>query len=120
MTDNVSLDRPNRAPPNPKQACGARKLLLSLDPIEALLAERQRTHGEFTENARISQALKQVFRQSPEWERLTDVQREGLERIALKLARFLSGDPNHADHLVDAMGYISLMLSSDNDSEMKR
>ena len=58
----------------------------------------------------VSQAIKQVFRATRNWPSLTDTQREALEMIALKLSRFLTGDAGHADHLVDLVGYATLII----------
>ena len=77
--------------------------------IKALLDCRQATHGDFADYAHIAQALKLVFRSAPNWSALTEVQREALEMLSGKLARFLSGDPAHADHIDDAIGYLTLM-----------
>ena len=77
--------------------------------IKALLECRQATHGNFADNARIAQALKLVFRSAPNWSALTDVQREAHEMLSGKLARFLSGDSAHADHIDDAIGYLTLI-----------
>jgi hypothetical protein len=86
---------------------------------EALLAERSRTHGEFGDNAAVSQALKRVFRAAPRWSELTDRQKEALEMIALKLSRFLTGDPNHADHMRDVAGYAILLVEIDTPDGVK-
>jgi hypothetical protein len=77
--------------------------------IKALLDCRQATHGNFADNARLAQALKLVFRSAPSWPALTDVQREALDMLSCKLARYLSGNPAHADHVDDAIGYLTLM-----------
>ena len=37
---------------------------------DPLLSTRQTTHGDFAENAAISQALKAVFRNAPGWSQL--------------------------------------------------
>lgn len=82
------------------------------DPTITLLAERGGTHGSFIDNARISQALKAAMRSAPNWDELSDVQKEGLELRATKISRFLSGnmaDPKFADNLDDDIGYATLM-----------
>ena len=81
-----------------------------VDDVGAVLGERHATHGDFSENARVSQAIKQVFRATRNWPSLTDTQREALEMIALKLSRFLTGDAGNADHLVDLVGYATLII----------
>jgi hypothetical protein len=73
-----------------------------------ILAERQTTHGDFADVATLDQMMKDLFKTSPNWNRLTDVQRLSLEMIAHKIARILSGDPNHPDHQADIIGYASL------------
>ena len=70
-----------------------------------LLAERETTHGNFQATALIAQRLKDVGHNTPNWQGvLTDVQRESLEGIFVKIARILSGDPNHPDHWRDIEG----------------
>jgi len=70
-----------------------------------LLAEREFTHGNFAATALITQRLKDVGHNTPNWQSvLTDVQRESLEGIFVKIARILSGDPNHPDHWRDIEG----------------
>ena len=70
-----------------------------------LLAEREHTHGNFEATALIAQRFKDVARNTPNWgAKLTDVQREALEGVFTKVARILSGDPNHKDHWSDVAG----------------
>jgi hypothetical protein len=82
----------------------------NLDALEAeirhpLLAERELTHGDFQATALIAQRFKDISKSTPNWgANLTDVQRESLEGIFTKIARILSGDPNHPDHWRDIEG----------------
>ena len=70
-----------------------------------LLAEREFTHGNFQATALIAQRFKDISKSTPNWgANLTDVQRESLEGIFTKIARILSGDPNHKDHWSDIAG----------------
>jgi hypothetical protein len=70
-----------------------------------LLAAREHTHGNFEATALIAQRFKDVARNTPNWgAKLTDVQREALEGVFTKVARILSGDPNHKDHWSDIAG----------------
>ena len=78
-----------------KQSCGS------------LLNERQKTHGSFEDNARISQALKVLF-VNEGFGDLCDVHREALDMIALKLSRILSGQADFKDHWRDIAGYAKL------------
>jgi len=86
----------------------ATKLLQSIarDP---LLVERERTHGTFEWNAFVSQRIKGVFRNVPEYDKFSDSHKEALDMIALKLSRLLQ-NPNFEDHWMDLAGYASLGL----------
>jgi hypothetical protein len=78
--------------------------------MEALLTERGRTHGNWIDNARIAQSIKELWRREEGWKRLSVGQREALEYIAGKVARILAGNPNHADHWADLAGYARLVV----------
>ena len=77
--------------------------------IENTLAERGNRYGTFENHARISQALKRAMHDSPNWSKLTDVQKEGLEMIQHKVARILNGDPSYLDNIIDVVGYATLV-----------
>lgn len=77
---------------------------------ENLLNEREKTHGSFTDNAIVAQHLKDRFKVSPNYPKLTDKQRESLDMIATKLARILNGNPNEPDHWNDIAGYAKLAI----------
>ena len=75
----------------------------------ALLQERQKTHGSFASNARISQQLKHIFRrETNNIVVLTDIHNEAIVMIAVKLSRILSGSANFKDHWDDIAGYAQL------------
>jgi hypothetical protein len=79
--------------------------------VETLTQERGKTHGAFTDHARITQRLKFIIReeelrrkdrgQAP----LTMQQRESLEMILHKIGRIVAGDAGFADHWNDIAGY---------------
>ena len=75
-----------------------------------LLETRQQTHGSFEDNALLSQRLKRVLRASAGWEKLTDVERESIDMIALKFSRILSGKSMEKQHWEDVVGYANLVL----------
>ena len=77
--------------------------------VGAILAERKKVHGDFTDDATLAQAFKHIARKSRNWETLSAVQREALEMDFTKTARILSGDPNHKDHWDDKSGYARLV-----------
>ena len=80
------------------------------DSRDPLLAEREKTHGSFQDNALYSQMMKSMFRQgfNKMPMSLPDVQREALDMIALKLSRILSGQALTKDHWDDIAGYAKL------------
>lgn len=78
-----------------------------------LLAEREHTHGNYQATALIAQRFKDISKSTPNWSgNLTDVQRESLEAIFTKIARILSGDPNHPDHWRDVEGQAHLVTET--------
>lgn len=75
--------------------------------IENTLGERQHTHGNFRENAIASQQLKTTVA-AYTTKALTPMQAEALDNICQKLARIITGNPNHADSWHDIAGYATL------------
>jgi hypothetical protein len=73
-----------------------------------IINERRKTHGDFKENAKVSQAIKDAMANSPNWFGLNTTQKEGLEMLASKIARVLCGDPDFEDHWVDIAGYAKI------------
>lgn len=82
--------------------------------VQDTLAERGSRYGDFTDNAMISQQLKQLIMCESDgklregYRRCNFVQREALEMIAQKIARILNGDPNYKDNWHDIQGYARL------------
>ena len=75
--------------------------------VQETLAQRQGTHGDFKYNAAASRALKACV-QEHTGVNLTDVQLEALDNICQKMARIISGNPNHADNWHDIAGFAAL------------
>ncbi len=75
---------------------------------QELLEERNTTHGAFTSNARVAQAIKEALKLGDNVDRLTDEHKEALSMIAHKMARIVSGDCTFDDHWDDLAGYASL------------
>jgi len=76
--------------------------------IKDTLALRKSTHGSFRLNAEASQTLKttiEVHRSKS----LTTYHREALHAICAKIARIITGDPDHADSWHDIAGYATLV-----------
>lgn len=77
--------------------------------IREILNTRGKTHGDFSDQARISQNIKLMMRDSNNWEALSDCAKETLEMHAHKIARILAGDPDFRDHWDDIAGYAKLV-----------
>lgn len=79
------------------------------EPRLPLLEERQHTHGTFEDNAIISQSFKRMLRAGPGWNKLSDIEREAMDMIALKFSRILSGKSMSKQHWEDVVGYAKLV-----------
>lgn len=80
--------------------------------IDDTLAERGARYGDFTDHARVAQALQDTMRAAGDttgWQALSAVQKQALTVIADKIARILTGDPNYADNWHDIQGYAKLV-----------
>lgn len=83
-----------------------------------LIDTRQQTHGEWAITARVAQKLKACLEDeiisTPRLQHLalSFEQREALDMILAKIARIVSGDPNHPDHWADISGYSLLALQA--------
>lgn len=73
-----------------------------------LTEEREKSHGDYANTARIAQSLKRIVWHQEGWVRMSEIQRESAEMICTKLARVLSGNPNIKDHWDDIAGYAKL------------
>lgn len=77
--------------------------------IDSTLNERGTRYGDFEDRAFITQDLKAVMQETPNWDLLKADQKEALEMTAHKIGRILNGDPNYIDSWHDIIGYIRLV-----------
>jgi hypothetical protein len=77
--------------------------------VKEVLNERQGQHGDFSDNARITEALMGVVRGENAFEFLPPVMKTSLFMILHKVGRILSGDPTFEDHWTDIEGYSRLV-----------
>lgn len=75
-----------------------------------ILDARAKTHGIFAENAQMSQRIKELIEGGGTI--LSDVQKESIDMIALKLSRIATGNPNVRDHWADIAGYATLVANT--------
>ncbi|QLB23360.1 DUF6378 domain-containing protein [Phocoenobacter skyensis] len=80
--------------------------------VQETLEKRGETYGNFEDVAQTSQDLKSVVIHAGNRGKLTDVQREALEMICVKLARIAIGNPNYEDNWLDIAGYATLVVDS--------
>lgn len=89
---------------------------MSTQPIEQILAERAKTHGDFEVKAEIIQGMKTLMRAKwsedapADYYDLPASHREALEMIVHKIGRIITGDAFHKDHWQDVAGYATLIL----------
>lgn len=86
------------------------KALPTMD-VHSLLVERGSVHGDFEENARIAQALKDLVQSFPGWKKLSPTMKEAFHMDILKKSRILSGMCDHPDHWEDICGYNQLVVN---------
>lgn len=73
-----------------------------------VLNEREKTHGNFADNAAIAQHLKAYWRTFPSWALMCPEKQEAMDQAASKFARILSGGYWHFDNWRDVAGYCIL------------
>ncbi len=75
----------------------------------SIIQTRSETHGDFTINSHVSQAIKRAVRAHGKYQDLHDYQREAIDAIAGKIGRIVAGDADFSDHWVDIAGYAELV-----------
>jgi hypothetical protein len=76
--------------------------------IKAILAARETTHGDYTDQTNIIAGILAICQESKNWAVLDPAKRESLHMIAHKIGRILVGDPEIQDHWDDIAGYAKL------------
>jgi hypothetical protein len=90
------------------------------DDTDALLAEREKTHGDFTVHSDVTQYMKDLFRFQQNWAKLTPAMKESLDMIAHKIGRIMAGTASHNDHWDDIAGYARLVSLRITEARNKR
>ncbi len=83
--------------------------------IDDILEQRGGRYGDFKVQAQITQDLKAVMRETPNWGKLSVDKKEALEMIAHKIGRVLNGDPEYKDSWTDIVGFSKLVERTLND-----
>ena len=77
--------------------------------VDATLEQRGNRYGSFIDHAEITQSLKLVMHNTPNWSALSVDKKEALDMVAHKIARILNGDPEYKDSWHDISGYTQLI-----------
>ena len=78
--------------------------------INQTLLTREEQYGHYKTVGQISQDLKKVMRESPNYKVMPAPLQESLDMIANKISRILNGDPLYEDSWRDISGYATLAL----------
>lgn len=80
-----------------------------MSDINETLQDRKSTHGDFTDHSSVAQKLKRAAYEGKNTYQLVDFEREAIDMILHKIARIMTGNPHHADHWHDIIGYAKLV-----------
>lgn len=84
--------------------------LVPRDAVTEILQQRGSVYGLFTHNAETTNRIREAMRHSPSrWDLLPDDVKLGLDLIALKIARIVTGDHSHLDNYDDIAGYAKIV-----------
>lgn len=76
--------------------------------LEEILSQRHGTHGEFTENAQVTEDIMDILHASPQWQVMPAFSKTAIYFIVHKLARIVCGDFSFFDHWKDIQGYAKI------------
>jgi hypothetical protein len=88
--------------------------------ISETLSTREGQYGQYKVVSQISQDIKKIMRQSPNYYTMPDYARESLDMIANKMARILNGNYYLNDSWHDIGGYAALVVMTNEDLETER
>lgn len=100
---------------------------LPKDTVAEITTARGSVYGPFLHNALVAQHIKAAMRALPDpdneglkWENLPIDVREGLDLIALKISRIVTGDPEYLDNWDDIGGYAKIVADRIRKSRTKK
>jgi hypothetical protein len=78
----------------------------------AVLNERQKTHGDFADTAVIAQSLKAIISayRDQKCKKWPAAQLEAMDMICTKISRIVSGSSDNVDHWRDLSAYAELVV----------
>ena len=92
-----------------KKAVEAPLVVPTVPTTQEILDARGKEYGSFAEHARITQNIKDAYKDSPNWDKLPPAMKESLEMNAHKVSRILNGNMNNKDSWQDIEGYTKLV-----------
>lgn len=92
-----------------KKAVEAPLVVPTVPTTQEILDARGKEYGSFAEHARITQNIKDAYKDSPNWDKLPPAMKESLEMNAHKVGRILNGNMNNKDSWQDIEGYTKLV-----------
>jgi hypothetical protein len=88
--------------------------------VNDTLSTREGQYGQYKVVSQISQDIKKIMRQSPNYYVMPDYARESLDMIANKMARILNGNYYLNDSWHDIGGYAALVVMTNEDLGTER
>jgi hypothetical protein len=88
--------------------------------VNDTLSTREGQYGQYKVVSQISQDIKKIMRQSPNYYIMPDYARESLDMIANKMARILNGNYYLNDSWHDIGGYAALVVMTNEDLGTER
>lgn len=81
-----------------------------MNEVYDILKDRETTYGQYSIVSQISQDIKKVMKESPNYKVMPAFARESLDMIANKIARILNGNYYYDDSWRDISGYATLAV----------
>jgi len=85
--------------------------------INETLSTREGQYGQYRVVSDISQNIKSIMKDSPNYKSMPTYMRESLDMIANKIARILNGNYYLNDSWHDIGGYAALVVMTNEDAE---
>jgi len=85
--------------------------------INETLSTREGQYGEYRVVSEISQNIKAIIKDSPNYKLMPTYMKESLDMIANKMARILNGNYYLNDSWHDIGGYAALVVMTNEDNE---
>ena len=85
-----------------------------------ILDVREGQYGQYQNVSQISQDIKKIMQESPNYWKMPAFMRESLDMIANKMARILNGNYYLNDSWHDIGGYAALVVMTNEDLETER